>query len=105
MSALRRYEMLLPQRFNDGSPVPRELFADVLLELRKRFGAVSCETQIIQGVWQHQDEIFHDDLVRVFADVPDSDENRDFFLQYKEQLKQRFQQLEIHLTAYPIEVL
>ena len=29
----RRYEMLLPLRFNDGNPVPAELIADTLLEL------------------------------------------------------------------------
>ena len=37
----RRYEMLLPLRFNDGQPVPDELIADTLLELEERFGAVS----------------------------------------------------------------
>ena len=50
----RRYEMLLPLRFNDGQAVPDELIADTLIELRDRFGAVSCETQTIQGQWQHQ---------------------------------------------------
>ena len=31
----RRYEMLLPLRFNDGKSVPAELIADTLLELLK----------------------------------------------------------------------
>ena len=30
----RRFEILLPLRFNDGRPVPDELIADTLLELR-----------------------------------------------------------------------
>lgn len=105
MSALRRYEILLPQRLNDGAPVPREVFAEVLLELRRRFGAVSCETQIIQGVWENQGTVFHDDLVRVFVDVSDTAANRHFFVGFKEQLKSRFQQLDIWLTTYPIEAL
>ena len=46
----RRFEILLPLRFNDGRPIPGELVADTLLELRQRFGAVSAETQTIQGV-------------------------------------------------------
>jgi hypothetical protein len=33
MSASRRYEILLPLRFNDGHPVPDELVADTLIEL------------------------------------------------------------------------
>jgi hypothetical protein len=36
--SLRRYEILLPLRFNDGQPVPDDLIADALLELEKRFG-------------------------------------------------------------------
>ena len=34
--SFRRFEILLPLRFNDGSPVPGELVADTLLELRQR---------------------------------------------------------------------
>ena len=33
MSALRRYEILLPSQFNDGRPVPQDLVADTLHEL------------------------------------------------------------------------
>ena len=52
----RRYEMLLPLRFNSGELVPDELIADTLLELECRFGAVSCETQTIRGFWHHEGE-------------------------------------------------
>ena len=53
-STFRRFEILLPLRFNDGQPVPSELVADTLLELETRFGAVSSETQTIQGLWRHE---------------------------------------------------
>jgi hypothetical protein len=46
---LRRYEILLPRRYNDGQPVPDSLIADTLVELEQRFGSVSSETQIIRG--------------------------------------------------------
>jgi hypothetical protein len=56
MSAFsRRFEILLPRQFNDGQPVPDDLFAETLLELRQQFGAVSSETQIIRGLWQHKE--------------------------------------------------
>lgn len=61
---LRRFELLLPLRFNDGRAVPDEMLADTLLELESRFGAVSCETQTIRGLWQHEGQGFRDDLVR-----------------------------------------
>jgi hypothetical protein len=54
MSRLRRYEFLLPRTFNDGESVPDDLISQTLGELEERFGAVSWETQVIQGTWRHQ---------------------------------------------------
>lgn len=103
--AFRRYEILLPLRFNDGSSVPDELIADTLLELRHQFGAVSCETQTIRGIWQHREEVFRDDLTRIFVDVPDTDDNRRFFVEFKERVKARFRQIDIWMTTCLIEVI
>ena len=47
MIALRRYEILLPLRFNNGQPVPPELVADTVFKLREHFGAVSWESSTI----------------------------------------------------------
>ncbi len=102
---VRRFEVLLPLRFNDGAAVPDDAIADTLLELEQRFGAVSCETQTIRGQWRHDSQSYRDDLMRVFVDVADDPENREFFIQCKERLKARFQQLDIWLTTYLIEVL
>ena len=103
--SFRRFELLLPRRFNDGQSVPDELIAGTLLELEERFGAVSCETQTIRGLWRHDDELFRDDLIRVFVDAPDVPESRRFFLDFKERIKARFRQIDIWMTTYPIEVL
>ena len=62
-SEYRPYEILLPLRFNDGTPIPDEAIGQTLLELRERFGAVSSETQTIQGLWE-QAQIYRDDLTR-----------------------------------------
>ena len=104
-SSQRRFEILLPQRFNDGQPVPDDLLAETLLELRARFNAVSAETQIIRGVWENAGQSYRDELIRVFVDVADSAENLQFFRDYKERLKQRFQQFEIRITTYLIDAL
>ena len=104
-NAYRRYEILLPRRFNDGSLVPKRQFTKTLLDLREKFGAVSCETQAIRGQWQFGGEVFQDELVRIFVDVDDQPEVRSFFREFKEQLKQRFQQLDIWMTSHPIDVV
>lgn len=102
-TSFRRFEFLLPLRFNDGQPVPDELVAETLLELEERFGAVSAETQIIQGRWRHEGKSYRDDLARIFIDVLDIPENRQFFNEFKERLKARFQQIDIWMTTHPIE--
>ena len=101
----RRYEILLPRRFNNGSSVPGEVFATVLVTLRERFGAVSAERQTIRGEWEHEGHVYEDWLVRVFVDVPDTAEHREWFRAFKERLKRDFQQLDIWITTHPIEVL
>jgi hypothetical protein len=103
--SFRRYEILIPLRFNDGQAVPDALIAETLLELRRRFGAVSSETQIIRGQWESEGQVYRDEHLRVFVDVEDSIDNREFFLQFKKYLKERFQQIDIWMTSHPVDVL
>ena len=37
--------------------------------MRQQFGAVSSETQVIRGIWEHQGQSYCDGLVRVLVDV------------------------------------
>lgn len=102
--SLRRYEVLLPLNFNDGQPVRLELLQEARAEFQERFGAISTETQAIKG--SDRDTASADErLVRFFLDVPDTVENRTFFLEVKERLKARFRQREIWITTFPIETL
>ena len=50
-------------------------------------------------------KIYQDPMVRLFVDAPDDDDARRFFAQYKEVLKERYRQLDIWMTTYPLEVL
>lgn len=102
---LRRFEILLPKRFNDQQSIPEELIIETILELENEFGAVSAETQVTRGHWTHNGQPFRDDLIRIYADVPDTSENLEFFEKFKERLKSRFQQIDIWMATYLIEVL
>jgi len=105
MKNWRRYELLLPLRFNNGDPVSKGLLADTVQELEDRFGAVSSETQVIHGRWQSGGRAFQDDLIRIYVDVEDSSEVRDFFVAFKKRAKTRFQQLDIWLISHAIDIL
>jgi hypothetical protein len=105
MKALRRWEILLPLTYNDGSPVPQEMVDEVIAFIHERFGAASFETQTIRGVWRHEGKVYRDSPVRLFADVADTPENREWFVQLKERLQRDFQQFQIWMTSHVIEVL
>ena len=68
-SKLRRYEVLLPVRFNDGKNVPEELLAEAVNEIVAQFHAVTFYKQAIEGQWQHEDRVYRDDLALLAIDV------------------------------------
>ena len=105
MNGLRRYEILVPLVHNDGRLVPEPLLAQTFAELREKFGAASWETQTIRGSWEHQGTVYEDNLTRFYVDVPDLPVHREFFQEFKETLKSRFEQLEIWITSHPLDVI
>ena len=105
MSGYCRFEILLPLRYNDGRPVPRELLAEIALEIQRRFGGVSWESQVIEGIWRQDGVEYRDNLNRIFVETQDTLENRRFFTELKARLKARLEQLDIWLTVHPVEVL
>ena len=50
----RRYEILLPLKFNDGRPVPAELFYETREDLLARFEGLSWVTHPIEGMWKQE---------------------------------------------------
>jgi hypothetical protein len=100
-----RYEILLPTRYNDGSPVESDKFDDVLQEISERFGGVSFFPETLRGVWLHQGQRFDESNVRLVVDVEDSPENADFFVHYKRTLKDRFRQIDIWIASYQIRII
>jgi hypothetical protein len=105
MNEYRRYEILLPRRYNDGRRVPAALLRQTFRELEARFGAVSAERQVIVGSWRQGEKTYRDELVRLFVDVPADPQHEQFFRDFKETLKQRFQQLELWVTSHDIRIL
>ena len=85
--------------------MPDEVIGQTVREIRKRFGAVSAESQRIEGHREYEGRVIRDVNVRIFVDVPDTAESRQFFVELKERLKERFQQVDIWLTTYPLEVI
>lgn len=104
MNKWRRYEVLLPRQFNDGTAVPRALIGEAVDEVAKYFGAVSLETQTIEGKWFHAGVLYQDNLVRIVVDMPETTKNRSWMKKLKARWKERLKQLELWMVSYRIEV-
>src|SRR5947209_18295036 len=101
----RRYEILLPLVHNDRRPVNPEKFQQTRDELIAQFGALSFYPQPVLGVWLHQGTRYEDESVRISIDVDDSSENQLFFVQLKANLLERFEQIEVYIAHYPVDIL
>ncbi len=103
-SKWRRFEVLLPLQFNDGSDVPAELLARAVLEIVDYFGAASYETQKVEGQWRSGGVLIRDNLVKLVVDAPDVVSNRRWMKQYKERWRSQLEQVELWMVSYSVDV-
>lgn len=103
--AKRRYEILLPLTHNDSRQVDSDLFEQTREELVGQFGGLCFQPNFVRGVWIHEGARYEDELFRYVVDVDDTPENRQFFVEFKNMLLGRFDQIEIYITSCPVDVL
>ena len=102
--SFRRYEIILPTRHNDGSPIREENHLWVADQLATEFGAYTFEPYPVRGVWSHQGVRFEEHNLRVYVDVEDTPENAEFFVRLKQAIKERFRQIEIWIVSFEIPI-
>ena len=104
MNKWRRYEVLLPLQLNDCSKVSEELLGEAAEEVADQFDGSTLEIRGIQGRWHSEGVLYRDDLIRLVVDVPDTVKNRKWMKKFKARWKERFEQLELWMVSYRIEV-
>lgn len=100
----RRFEVLLPARFNDGTEVPDELLGAAIDEIIEHFHAASYYQDAAEGYWRHEGKLFHDSLGLLVVDVPDTASNRKWMKAFKARWKERLNQIDIWMVSYPIDI-
>jgi hypothetical protein len=100
-----RFEILLPLFYNDGRPIEDQKFLDTDDALVTTFGATSTDSVVVRGHWLYESTKYEDRLIRVRLDVEDSAENWRLMREFKEVLKQRFEQVDVWISAHRIEIL
>ena len=102
----RRYDMYLPLTFNNGKPIPDELFISVESRLLARFRGLTAQQKSfpLRGIWQGKSRLFLDQVITITAlDFRQNGSSR-FFARLKTTLLQKFQQLAILITESSLRV-
>jgi hypothetical protein len=102
---LPRYEIYLPLKFNDGSTIPDDCFAQVKEEFLARFGGftVLSPGSPALGYWKSGPLVYRDDLL-IFRVTAAQDEDQ-FFREYKQILRELFGQEEIWIEREETRLL
>lgn len=100
----KRFELLLPMKYNDGTEIERLKIDQTTGELGQRFIGLSQDLVRVHGFWRSGGKSYHDKLLRIRIDSTDPKATA-FFKSYKETLKTRFQQIDIWITAHEIEII
>ena len=102
---MKEYDIFLPLRYNDGTPIASAKFQDVQARLLDRFEGLTYFPQPNHGFWKFGDITYRDEIViyRVITQNPAG--SREFFAKLKEYLKKEFQQEEILIVERDIGVL
>jgi hypothetical protein len=101
----RRYEILLPVRHNDGQPVSWQLLEQTREELVARFGGITMAPQTYLGIWVQESLRFEEEMRRFTVDVANTLSNREFFARYKAMHRKGFEQLEIYIASYLVDIV
>jgi hypothetical protein len=96
-----RLEIILPLNYNNGAKIEISKFLETQKELSTRFGGCTFITGAT-GTWISNGVKYDDINTIFFVDAPNNEHTIAFFRDYKEQLKTRFEQLDIKITVFEI---
>ena len=101
---MKKYEIYLPLKYNDGSDIEFEKLKEIERQLIAVFGTmtVSPLSAPYQGTWRYGGVEFVDDIFRIEIIT---DEEFYFFKNFKRHLKRTLRQLDILITVQDIKTI
>jgi uncharacterized protein YnzC (UPF0291/DUF896 family) len=104
---MRKYEIYLPLKYNDGKDIEPEKIKQIKQELVERFGAitVSSRSSPYQGTWKYGGVEYIDDIIKVEIVVSGDKLTKGFLKAFKERLKESLRQIDILITTHGIQVI
>jgi hypothetical protein len=102
---VKEYDIFVPLRYNDGSPVEAKKLANLQVRLLEFFDGFTFFPQPNEGVWRMGEVTYRDEIVIYRVVTRKARAARGFLRQLKEELKQSLKQEEIFIVGRDVEVL
>ena len=104
---MRKYEIYLPLKYNDGKQIEPEKIKQIREELIGVFGAitVSSRSSPYQGTWKYGGVEYIDDIIKVEIVTSADKVTKKFLKDFKEHLKESLRQVDILITTHGIQVI
>ena len=104
---MKKYEIYLPLKYNDGNEIEPEKIKQVREELVETFGAVTVSSLSApyQGTWRYGGVEFIDDIIKFEIITDGSTKTVKFFRRMKENLKSLLRQKDILITVQDIRTI
>jgi hypothetical protein len=102
---VKEYDIFLPLRYNDGSPIELVKFRDLKERLLSDFTGLTFFPQANHGFWKLGDVTYRDEIVIFRVLATDSRRARRIPRQLKVELKKSFAQEEVLIVERDVEAL
>jgi len=104
---MRKYEIYLPLKYNDGKAIESEKVVEVGTELAEAFGGITVSplSAPYQGRWKYGGVEFIDEIIKVEVVATNERAAKRFLKEFKERLKESLQQIDILITTHGIQVI
>jgi hypothetical protein len=102
---VKEYDIFLPLRYNDGSPIELIKFVQLHERLLSEFSGLTYFPQPNQGFWKLGDVTYRDEIVIFRVLATDSRRARRFLRKLKEELKAELLQEEILIVERDVNSL
>ena len=102
---MKEYDIFVPLRYNDGSPIEAHKFQQLQQDLLGKFGGLTYFPQANEGFWKLGDVTYRDEIVIYRVLGANSRVARRFLLKLKERLKSEFAQEEILIVERDVHAL
>ena len=104
---MRRYEIYLPLKYNDGKEIESEKIKQIREDLIGKFGAitVSSRSSPYQGTWKYGGVEYIDDIIKIEVVTSGDKITKKFLKDFKERIKKSLRQKDILITTHGIQVI